>query len=182
MRDRGWTSGVVSSSRPRLWTVHCRGAARHRTSEGPSGDSRGYRRTCFELCARTDWRSGSQRGAGPDRSHRERCQVHYKQSLVVAALFDGLIGFFNVLRWRNLRLVRHARCVVNRALCCQRCPLRFAPRTAVLMRPSRSDDPMAVTKAQGEEGLRPRAFPGSSRPGRGLRPSPTRWPTSLRQR
>lgn len=30
---------------------------------------------------------------------RERYQVHCKQSLVVAALFDGLIGFGDVIRW-----------------------------------------------------------------------------------
>ena len=30
---------------------------------------------------------------------RERYQVHCKQSLVVAALFDGLIGFGDVMRW-----------------------------------------------------------------------------------
>lgn len=33
---------------------------------------------------------------------RERYQVHCKQSLIVAALFDGLIGFADVIRWRDL--------------------------------------------------------------------------------
>lgn len=32
---------------------------------------------------------------------RERYDVHCKQSLVVAALFDGLIGFSDVMRWRR---------------------------------------------------------------------------------
>lgn len=32
---------------------------------------------------------------------RERYQVHCKQSLVVAALFDGLIGFGDIIRWRD---------------------------------------------------------------------------------
>ena len=32
---------------------------------------------------------------------RERYQVHCKQSLIVAALFDGLIGFSDIIRWRN---------------------------------------------------------------------------------
>jgi hypothetical protein len=32
---------------------------------------------------------------------RERYQVHCKQSLVVAALFDGLIGFADIIRWRD---------------------------------------------------------------------------------
>lgn len=32
---------------------------------------------------------------------RERYQVHCKQSLVVAALFDGLIGFADIIRWRG---------------------------------------------------------------------------------
>ncbi len=32
---------------------------------------------------------------------RERYQVHCKQSLVVAALFDGLIGFADIFRWRD---------------------------------------------------------------------------------
>ncbi len=33
---------------------------------------------------------------------RERYQVHCKQSLVVAALFDGLIGFADIIRWRDV--------------------------------------------------------------------------------
>lgn len=33
---------------------------------------------------------------------RERYQVHCKQSLIVAALFDGLIGFADIIRWRDL--------------------------------------------------------------------------------
>ena len=32
---------------------------------------------------------------------RERYQVHCKQSLVVSALFDGLIGFGDIIRWRD---------------------------------------------------------------------------------
>ncbi|WP_233998080.1 LuxR family transcriptional regulator [Erythrobacter sp. QSSC1-22B] len=32
---------------------------------------------------------------------RERYQVHCKQSLVVAALFDGLIGFADIMHWRD---------------------------------------------------------------------------------
>ena len=32
---------------------------------------------------------------------RERYHVHCKQSLVVAALFDGLIGFADIIRWRD---------------------------------------------------------------------------------
>ncbi|MGB5779075.1 MAG: LuxR family transcriptional regulator [Allopontixanthobacter sediminis] len=32
---------------------------------------------------------------------RERYQVHCKQSLIVAALFDGLIGFSDIIRWRD---------------------------------------------------------------------------------
>lgn len=32
---------------------------------------------------------------------RERYQVHCKQSLIVSALFDGLIGFSDIIRWRN---------------------------------------------------------------------------------
>lgn len=32
---------------------------------------------------------------------RERYQVHCKQSLVVSALFDGLIGFADIIRWRD---------------------------------------------------------------------------------
>lgn len=32
---------------------------------------------------------------------RERYQVHCKQSLIVAALFDGLIGFSDIVRWRD---------------------------------------------------------------------------------
>lgn len=32
---------------------------------------------------------------------RDRYQVHCKQSLVVAALFDGLIGFSDIIRWRD---------------------------------------------------------------------------------
>lgn len=34
---------------------------------------------------------------------RERYQVHCKQALIVAALFDGLIGFSDVFRWRDLK-------------------------------------------------------------------------------
>lgn len=30
---------------------------------------------------------------------RERYEVHCKQSLVLSALFDGLIGFGDVIRW-----------------------------------------------------------------------------------
>lgn len=33
---------------------------------------------------------------------RERYQVHCKQALIVAALFDGLIGFADIIRWRDL--------------------------------------------------------------------------------
>jgi DNA-binding CsgD family transcriptional regulator len=33
---------------------------------------------------------------------RERYNVHSKQSLVIAALFDGLIGFADIIRWRDL--------------------------------------------------------------------------------
>ena len=32
---------------------------------------------------------------------RERYQVHCKQSLIVSALFDGLIGFSDIIRWRD---------------------------------------------------------------------------------
>lgn len=32
---------------------------------------------------------------------RDRYQVHCKQSLIVAALFDGLIGFSDIIRWRD---------------------------------------------------------------------------------
>lgn len=32
---------------------------------------------------------------------RERYKVHCKQALVVAALFDGLIGFSDIIRWRD---------------------------------------------------------------------------------
>ncbi|MDF1835852.1 MAG: LuxR family transcriptional regulator [Alteraurantiacibacter sp. bin_em_oilr2.035] len=32
---------------------------------------------------------------------RERYQVHCKQSLIVSALFDGLIGFADIIRWRD---------------------------------------------------------------------------------
>lgn len=32
---------------------------------------------------------------------RDRYQVHCKQSLIVAALFDGLIGFSDIMRWRD---------------------------------------------------------------------------------
>lgn len=32
---------------------------------------------------------------------RERYQVHCKQALIVAALFDGLIGFADIIRWRD---------------------------------------------------------------------------------
>ena len=34
---------------------------------------------------------------------RERYQVHCKQSLIVAALFDGLIGFSDIFRWTTGR-------------------------------------------------------------------------------
>ncbi|WP_341713065.1 LuxR family transcriptional regulator [Erythrobacter sp.] len=32
---------------------------------------------------------------------RERYQVHCKQALIVSALFDGLIGFSDIIRWRG---------------------------------------------------------------------------------
>ena len=32
---------------------------------------------------------------------RERYEVHCRQSLILAALFDGLIGFGDVFRWRD---------------------------------------------------------------------------------
>lgn len=32
---------------------------------------------------------------------RERYNVHCKQSLIIAALFDGLIGFSDIIRWRD---------------------------------------------------------------------------------
>ena len=35
------------------------------------------------------------------KAARERYQVHCKQSLIVAALFDGLIGFSDIIRWRD---------------------------------------------------------------------------------
>ncbi len=35
------------------------------------------------------------------RTARERYQVHCKQSLIISALFDGLIGFSDLLRWRD---------------------------------------------------------------------------------
>lgn len=35
------------------------------------------------------------------KAARDRYQVHCKQSLIVAALFDGLIGFSDIIRWRD---------------------------------------------------------------------------------
>lgn len=39
---------------------------------------------------------------------RERYNVHSKQALVIAALFDGLIGFADIIRWRDLELADRA--------------------------------------------------------------------------
>lgn len=35
------------------------------------------------------------------KTARERYQVHCKQSLIISALFDGLIGFSDLVRWRD---------------------------------------------------------------------------------
>jgi LuxR family transcriptional regulator, quorum-sensing system regulator CciR len=35
------------------------------------------------------------------KTARERYQVHCKQSLIISALFDGLIGFSDLLRWHD---------------------------------------------------------------------------------
>ncbi len=43
------------------------------------------------------------------KSARERYQVHCKQSLIVAALFDGMIGFSDIIRWRDPGFSRPAR-------------------------------------------------------------------------
>lgn len=37
------------------------------------------------------------------KTSRERYQVHCKQALVVAALFDGLIGFSDIIHWRRCK-------------------------------------------------------------------------------
>ncbi len=35
------------------------------------------------------------------KTARERYEVHCKQSLIIAALFDGMIGFSDLMRWRD---------------------------------------------------------------------------------